>query len=68
MGRKNKRGMMVYFIKNFRKLSKSQAIVEYIALLLIILGAFAAFLNNVKGHLDNYHKGMASKISGSIVN
>lgn len=46
-----------------RRFLSAQAMVEYVILFLIILGLFAAFLGQVKTHLEAYHNGMVAKIA-----
>lgn len=42
---------------------KAQSTVEYVTILLIVLGLFAAFLNQVKEHLQLYHETMVQRIA-----
>jgi hypothetical protein len=45
------------------KVRRAQVAVEYITLLLMILGLSAFFLNQIKGTLQNYHNGMVIRIA-----
>ncbi len=50
-------------LKNILKIKKAQSTVEYVTILLIVLGLFTAFLGQVKGHLQLYHERMATRIA-----
>ena len=42
---------------------RAQAVVEYITILLIVLGLLIAFLNGVRTTLQAYHGGMVNQIA-----
>ena len=45
----------------FLNRKRAQSTVEYITLLLIVVGLFAAFLNSVKNSFQTYHQKVVDK-------
>lgn len=50
-------------LRNILKIKRAQSAVEYVSILLVVLGLFAAFLGQVRGHLQLYHERMVNRIA-----
>jgi hypothetical protein len=56
----------IMHLKNILKIKKAQSTVEYVTILLIILGLVAVFLNQIigqNGALQSYHERMATRVA-----